>query len=64
MERYVGGDAQAVEELVMKYQKQIYAVAYRVTGNVEDAKDLTKMTFVKAVEDIKGFRKMPDSYVI
>jgi len=57
VERYLGGDAEAVETLVMKYQKRIYTIAYRMTRNVEDAKDLTQKTFVKAIEGIKGFRR-------
>ena len=57
VERYLGGDAEAVETLVMKYQKRIYTIVYRMTRNVEDAKDLTQKTFVKAIEGIKGFRR-------
>ena len=57
VERYIAGDAEAIEELVMKYQKHIYAVAYRITGDVEDARDVTQTAFVKAVEGIRGFRR-------
>lgn len=57
VDRYIAGDAEAIEELVMKYQKRVYAVAYRMTCDVEDAKDLTQRTFVKAVEGIRGFRR-------
>jgi len=37
VERYLGGDAEAVETLVVKYQKRIYTIVYRMTRNVEDA---------------------------
>lgn len=57
VERYIAGDVDAVEDLVMKYQKQIYAVLYRMTGNAEDAKDLTQTAFVKAMEAMGGFRR-------
>jgi RNA polymerase sigma-70 factor (ECF subfamily) len=57
VDRYIAGDAEAIEELVMKYQKHIYAVAYRITGNVEDARDVTQTAFVRAVEGIRGFRR-------
>ena len=56
IERYIAGDAEAVEDLVLKYQKQIYAVLCRMTGNTEDAKDLTQTAFVRAMEGLRGFR--------
>jgi RNA polymerase sigma-70 factor (ECF subfamily) len=57
VERYLAGDKEAIEELVMKYQKQIYAFVYRMTNNIEDAKDLTQKTFLKALNGVRGFRK-------
>ncbi len=57
VERYIAGDVDAVEDLVVKYQKQIYAVLYRMTGNTEDAKDLAQTAFIKAMEGVKGFRR-------
>ncbi len=54
--RYADGDDLAVEELVMKYQKRIYALAYRMTGNVEDSKDVTQKAFLQAFRNIRGFR--------
>ena len=41
----------------MKYQKQIYALVYRMTNDIEEAKDLTQKTFVKAINGIRDFRK-------
>lgn len=57
IERYLTGDETAVDELVVKYQKQIYAFVYRMTEDIEDAKDLTQKTFIKAFNGIKGFKK-------
>ena len=57
IERYIAGDEGSIEELVMKYQKQIYALVYRITNDIEEAKDLTQKTFVKAINGLKGFRK-------
>jgi DNA-directed RNA polymerase specialized sigma24 family protein len=45
IERYLTGDEAAVDELVIKHQKQIYALTYRMTKDIEDAKDLTQPTF-------------------
>lgn len=57
VESYIAGDEEAVEKLVVKYQRQIYAVIYRMTKNIEDARDLTQKTFVRAIEGIGGFRR-------
>lgn len=57
VERYIAGDEESIEELVMKYQKQIYALVYRMTNDIEEAKDLTQKTFVRAIKGIRDFRK-------
>lgn len=62
IERYLAGDEYAIEELVMKYQRKIYALAYRMTGNVEDSKDMTQKTFLQAFKNIKGFRRKSAFY--
>ena len=57
VERYRNGDSGAIEELVVKYQKQIYAFVYRIVHDTEEAKDLTQKTFLKLFNAIGGFRK-------
>ncbi|MDI6890756.1 MAG: sigma-70 family RNA polymerase sigma factor [Thermodesulfovibrionales bacterium] len=57
VERYISGDEKSIEELVMRYQKQIYGFIYRMTNDIEEAKDLTQKTFVSAINGIRGFRK-------
>lgn len=57
IERYLEGDTTAVDELVIKYQRQIYSLIYRMTKDIEDAKDLTQKSFIKALNGIKGFKK-------
>ncbi|HOQ33036.1 MAG TPA: RNA polymerase sigma factor [Candidatus Hydrogenedens sp.] len=46
------GDLKAFEEIVRRYQGKVYATAYRVTGNREDALDVTQEVLVKAYEKI------------
>lgn len=46
------GDALAFEELVRRYQGRVYAVAYRVTGNREDALDVAQESLLKAYRKI------------
>lgn len=57
IEKYLAGNEDAIEELVMRYQRQIYAFVYRMINDMEEAKDLTQKTFIKAIKGIKGFRK-------
>lgn len=46
------GDARAFEELVRRHQGRVYAVAYRMTGNREDAMDVAQEALFKAYDRI------------
>lgn len=50
------GDANAYDELVRRYQRQIYGVIYHMTSHHEDANDLTQEAFVKAWQALKSFK--------
>jgi len=50
------GDINAFETLVTKYEKKVYALALRITGNPEDAADMTQEAFLKAYRNLSGFR--------
>lgn len=50
------GDEAAFEELVKTYEKAIYNLAFRMTGNRDDAFDLTQTTFLKAWHAISLFQ--------
>ncbi len=50
------GDPIAFDQLVNKYRQLVYAVAYRYTHNHEEADDLAQETFIKAYENLSGFR--------
>ncbi|KUO51231.1 MAG: hypothetical protein APF76_17255 [Desulfitibacter sp. BRH_c19] len=43
----IQGDKNAFCELIRRYEKQIYSLAYRLTNNVEDAQDLAQEAFSK-----------------
>ncbi len=55
IERSKGGDLAAFEELVVTHQKLIYNLAYRMTGNEEDAFDVVQEAFLRAFKSIKRF---------
>ena len=50
------GDQQAFEALVLRYQKMIFALAYRMTGSQADAEDLTQDSFIAAFHQLDSFR--------
>lgn len=54
--RAQGGDVNAYDELVRRYQRQIYGVIYHMTSHHEDANDLTQEAFVKAWQALKSFK--------
>ena len=54
--RAQGGEADAYDELVRRYQRQIYGVTYHMTSHHEDASDLTQEAFVKAWQALKSFK--------
>src|ERR1700689_1578600 len=51
-----GGDLQAYDELVKRYQERIYATIYHMTSNHEDANDLAQESFIKAYSALKSFK--------
>ena len=56
IERFLAGDETAFTGLVNKYRKQVYAVAWRLVGNAQEADDLAQETFIKAYRNLNKFR--------
>jgi len=56
IQRVVGGDRNAFEELVLANQKNVYNLALKMTGNEEDALDISQEAFIKAYGQLDGFR--------
>jgi RNA polymerase sigma-70 factor (ECF subfamily) len=51
-----GGDESAFTEIVRRYQRVVYRVAYGMTRNASDADDLSQETFVRAYQALGRFR--------
>ncbi len=47
------GNERAFDELVRRFQGRVYAVAYRITSNREDALDVAQEALVKAYRKVK-----------
>ena len=56
VERVLSGDVNAFETLVLEYEKSVYGITQRMTGNAEDAADMTQETFIKAYNSLSNFR--------
>ena len=50
-------DPKAMEQIVQRYQKQVYNTAYGIIGNREDAQDITQDVFLTIWNKIGQFRK-------
>ena len=54
--RSQNNDPAAFEELVRQHQRMVHALTFRMTGSLADAEDLAQETFLRAYEQIGGFR--------
>lgn len=57
VDRYLAGDLTAFDEIMIRYERQIYRLCYRFTNNPDDARDLAQDVFVKAFEHLASFRR-------
>jgi RNA polymerase sigma-70 factor (ECF subfamily) len=55
VKRCLQGKKRAFETLVDRYQKIIFNLAYRMTGNYDEAEDITQCTFIKVFERLSTF---------
>jgi len=56
VERALTGDADAFGEIVSRWERRIFALAYGMLGREEDARDATQETFLAAFRNLRGFR--------
>jgi RNA polymerase sigma-70 factor, ECF subfamily len=56
VERALTGDAEAFGEIVRRWERRIFALAYGILGREEDARDATQETFLAAFRNLRGFR--------
>src|ERR1041384_2285635 len=54
--RSMGGDLDSFNQLVLRWERPIYALAYRVIGREDDARDVCQETFLRAFRALKGFK--------
>jgi RNA polymerase sigma-70 factor (ECF subfamily) len=56
VEKARAGEKTAFRKLVERYQKQVYYLARDMTGNHQDAEDLSQDVFIKAYHSLEKFR--------
>lgn len=56
IEQVKGGDRNAFEALVLDNQKKVYNLALKMTGNENDALDISQEAFVRAYTGLVNFR--------
>src|SRR3989442_9130370 len=54
--RSIGGDAESFNQLILRWERPIFALAYRTIGREEDARDVCQETFLRAFRALPGFR--------
>jgi RNA polymerase sigma-70 factor (ECF subfamily) len=50
------GDLDSFNQLVARWERPIYALAYRTLGREEDARDVVQEAFLRAFRALRGFR--------
>ncbi|MFQ5463446.1 MAG: RNA polymerase sigma factor [Phycisphaerae bacterium] len=62
VEKAKHGETEAFEVLVRQYQDRVFNTCWRISGHLEDARDLTQEAFLKALENIAGFNYQSSFY--
>ena len=57
IENCKAGDEKAFTEIVLHSQKKVFNIAYRMLGNLEEAKDLAQEVFISVFESIKDLKE-------
>jgi RNA polymerase sigma-70 factor (ECF subfamily) len=60
--RAKAGELGAFDELVTRYERRVYSLAYRMLANQQDAEDVTQQAFLSAVKHLADFREESSFY--
>jgi RNA polymerase sigma-70 factor (ECF subfamily) len=56
------GDVAAFEELVRRYDRNVFRIANHITHNAEDAEDVVQEAFLKAYQNLNRFQEQSKFY--
>jgi len=54
--RFCGGDEEAFSQIIGRWERKIYNLAWRMLGNREDAQDVVQETFLSVFKSAKSLR--------
>src|SRR6266702_100535 len=57
-----GGDISAFEQLVRRYDRNVFRIAQHITQNREDAEDVVQDAFLKAYQNLESFQEQSKFY--
>src|SRR6478735_1708980 len=57
-----GGDVSSFEELVRRYDRNVFRIALHITQNREDAEDVVQDAFLKAYQNLANFQEQSKFY--
>jgi RNA polymerase sigma-70 factor, ECF subfamily len=61
VERALGGEKPAFDDLIRRYQRQAVAVSFRLLGNSQDALEVTQDAFIKAYRSLDTLQR-PEAF--
>ena len=64
VERCLGGEETAWEDLVKLHTRRIYGICYRFTGRDSEAQDLTQEVFLRVFRNLASYRAGEGSFVV
>jgi RNA polymerase sigma-70 factor, ECF subfamily len=64
IERCLGGEEAAWEDLVKIHTRRVYAICCRFTSSVQEAQDLTQEVFLRVFRSLKSFRAGEGSFMV
>ena len=64
VERCLGGEDAAWEDLVKVHTRRVYSICYRFTGSDSEAQDLAQEVFLRIFKSLKSFRSGEGSFQV
>lgn len=64
VERCLGGEDAAWEELIRAHTRRVYAICYRFTGTDGEAQDITQEVFLRVFQNLNSFRSGEGSFTV
>jgi RNA polymerase sigma-70 factor (ECF subfamily) len=64
IERCLGGEDAAWEDLVKIHTRRVYSICYRFVGSDQEAQDLTQEIFLRVFRSLKSFRSGEGSFSV